>query len=211
MRKESSSVRLFQSDFLEQFTHVHPITPLVMWSPVIAILIYRSFAVHALSVGAFAVLGFAGLFLWTFTEYLLHRFAFHFPATSPTGKRIVYIMHGLHHDDPSDPTRLVMPPLPALIYAVFLFFVYRALLGPAYVEPFFAFFLVGYLAYDYIHYYVHHFTPKNRVGKYLRRYHLVHHFKDHSAKWGVSNPLWDYVFGTVEEPSREEPAGKAGR
>lgn len=192
------SVRLFKSDFLERFTHVHPIVPFLIWAPIVSILIYRSFAVHALGIVEFFLYGAMGLFVWTLTEYLLHRFAFHYPAKGPIGNRIVYIMHGLHHDDPVDPTRLVMPPLPAVIYAMILFPVFRFAVGATHAEAFIAFFMIGYLAYDYIHYYVHHFNPKNKVGKYLKRYHLVHHFADHDAKWGVSNPLWDYVFGTVK-------------
>lgn len=192
------SVRLFKSDFLEQFTHVHPAVPFLIWAPIVSVLIYRSFAVHALGVGEFFLYGAMGLFVWTLTEYVLHRFAFHYPAKGPIGNRIVYIMHGLHHDDPIDPTRLVMPPLPAVIYALILFPIFRFAVGATHAEVFIAFFMIGYLAYDYIHYYVHHFNPKNKVGKYLKRYHLVHHYADHDAKWGVSNPLWDYVFRTVE-------------
>ncbi|MBC7385840.1 MAG: sterol desaturase family protein [Cryobacterium sp.] len=192
------SVRLFKSDFLETFTHVHPAVPLILWVPVIVALTYRSFSVHGNSLGGFALFAFFGLFIWTLTEYLLHRFAFHFPATSPRGRRFVYIMHGLHHEDPADPTRLVMPPLPAFIYAFLLFTLFRLTIGSEHVEAFMAAFMVGYLAYDYTHFYVHHFVPKNRIGKYLKRYHMVHHYSDHDAKWGVSNPLWDYIFRTTE-------------
>ncbi len=192
------SVRLFASDFWEKFTHVHPVIPLLVWVPVIAALIYRSFAVHRIPGLEFALVSAAGLFTWTLIEYALHRFIFHYPAKTPFGNRMVYILHGLHHEDPQDPTRLVMPPVPALIYSTVLFVSFRALFGPVLVEPFFASFLAGYLAYDYVHYYVHHFTPKNAVGKYLKRYHMIHHFSNYDAKWGVSNPLWDYVFSTVE-------------
>lgn len=193
-----SKVRLFENDFLERFTHVHPIVPLLLWTPVISYLYWHSVTIglSSLQIWSWSLVG---LIVWTLTEYVLHRFAFHFPAESRAGKRFVYILHGLHHDDPNDPTRLVMPPVPAIFYASLLFFAFRAVVGPEAIYPFFACFMIGYLAYDYIHYYVHHFVPRNAVGKYLRRYHLVHHFKDHSAKWGVSSPLWDYVFGTVEE------------
>jgi sterol desaturase/sphingolipid hydroxylase (fatty acid hydroxylase superfamily) len=201
------SVRLFKSDFWEKFTHVHPVIPLLVWVPVIAILIYRSFAVHAVPALEFAAVFAAGLFIWSLIEYVLHRFVFHYPAKSAFGNRMVYILHGLHHEDPQDPTRLVMPPLPALIYSTILFIAFRAVFGPVLVEPFFASFLVGYLAYDYVHYYVHHFTPKYAVGKYLKRYHMIHHFSHYDAKWGVSNPLWDYVFRTVE--ARPSLDGKA--
>src|SRR5690606_28154830 len=118
----------------------------------------------------------------TWVEYMLHRFVFHFPAKGPLMSRFVYVVHGLHHEDPQDPTRLVMPPLPAFIYSSILYLGFRALLGPMWVDAFFAGFLVGYLAYDYIHYYVHHFHPKNPVGKFLKRYHMLHHYSDYESR-----------------------------
>jgi len=192
-------IRIFQSDFWERTTFIHPIVPLIMWVPVIAALIYRSFGVHSLSLFTFSVMALLGVLVWTLMEYVLHRFAFHFEAKGPFGKRIVYIMHGLHHDDANDPMRLVMPPVPALIYAASLFLIFRVFLGARQIEAFFAFFLIGYLAYDYIHYYVHHFAPKNPVGKYLKHFHMVHHYSKEGANWGVSSPLWDYVFGSLEK------------
>lgn len=203
------SVRLFKSDLLEKFTHVHPVVPALFWIPIVGLLTYRSFAVHENTLLDFLGYGFLGLFFWTFIEYFLHRFVFHYPAKSPLGNRIIYLMHGLHHEDPADPTRLVMPPTPALIYAAILFPTFRFFLGATYVEAFIAFFLVGYLAYDYIHYYVHHFNPKNPVGKFLKKFHLMHHFADYESRWGVSNPLWDYVFGTAE--SKNESKDHASR
>ena len=202
------SVRLFKSDFLERFTHSHPIVPLLIWTPVIGFLIYRSFAVHQNSVLEFLAYGFLGLFVWSLAEYVLHRFVFHYPAKSKFGLRMVYLVHGLHHEDPLDKTRLVMPPLPAAIYSAMLFPIFRAVIGAAYAEAFIACFLVGYLCYDYIHYYVHHFTPKFALGKYLKRYHLQHHYSNYDSKWGVSNPLWDYVFGTVENRASEKSTTK---
>jgi sterol desaturase/sphingolipid hydroxylase (fatty acid hydroxylase superfamily) len=203
------SVRLFESDLLEKFTHVHPIVPLLIWAPVVAILIYRSLVTHGNTVLDFLGYGFLGLIFWTFIEYTLHRFVFHYPAKSALGNRLVYLMHGLHHEDPADPTRLVMPPAPAAIYALILFPTFRYFLGPVHVEAFIAFFVLGYLAYDYIHYFVHHFTPRTPVGKFLKKHHLMHHFADYESKWGVSNPLWDYIFGTVV--SKGESKDRASR
>ena len=95
-----------------------------------------------------------------------------------------------------------MPPVAAMILACVLYSIFRVFLGPTFVEPFFAFFLIGYLCYDYIHYAVHHFTPRTRVGKMLKQSHMNHHFVSHDSRWGVSSPFWDYVFGTLEEPKR---------
>lgn len=199
MAKKYQSIRIFKSDALERFTHVHPITPLVLWVPVIAYLFYLSSAIDHLSGSEVIRWAAAGFFIWTLFEYVLHRFIFHWTAQSPLQERIVYLMHGLHHDDPVDPTRLVMPPAAGLFLAVILFCIFRLVLGPLIIHGFFGGFLVGYLCYDYIHYAVHHFTPRTRIGKYLKQSHMTHHYVSHNARWGVSSPIWDYVFGTVVE------------
>jgi sterol desaturase/sphingolipid hydroxylase (fatty acid hydroxylase superfamily) len=198
-RKPYPSIRVFQSPYLEALTHVHPITPLVFWVPVIAFLLYRSVNVHEFGWVAIASMAISGLFVWTLAEYLLHRYVFHYEGTHPITKRLHFLIHGLHHDDPNDPTRLVMPPAGGALIAFPLYLGFRAVLGPAWVDPFFAFFLVGYLCYDYIHFATHHFRPRTRVGKFLKQHHMLHHFAEHGSRWGVSSPMWDYVFGTLEE------------
>ncbi|MGZ3688162.1 MAG: sterol desaturase family protein, partial [Bdellovibrionota bacterium] len=75
----------------------------------------------------------------------------------------------------------------------------RPILGPIYWQPFYAFFIIGYLTYDYIHYSVHHFRPRTAVGKRLKQLHMNHHFVSHEALWGVSSPLWDVIFRTMHE------------
>ena len=202
MGKPHQSIRIFKSDFCEFFTHVHPITPLLIWAPVIAWLFYHAFSAVGLSALAVGGLAVFGLFFWTFMEYVLHRFVFHFPTTSARGERFIYIMHGLHHDDPVDPTRLVMPPFASVCIAIILYAGFRLIFGPAYVAPFFAGFLIGYLCYDYTHYAVHHFTPRTRIGKFIKQSHMNHHYVNPDTRWGVSSPLWDIVFGTYEVSER---------
>ena len=205
MGKRHESIRIFKSSFLEKFTHVHPLTPLILWTPVIAWLLWRSREVHGLSFLAIGLLGFLGLFIWSFTEYTLHRYIFHLKPKNHFQSRLQFIIHGLHHDDPIDPTRLVMPPLAGIGIAIVLFTFFRLIFGGVWVEPFFAFFLVGYLCYDYIHFSVHHFTPRTVFGKYLRQSHMIHHFVNSHSRWGVSSPLWDIVFGTYEPLKKEQP------
>lgn len=201
--KPYKSVRIFKNDLLERLTHVHPITPLVLWAPMIAWLVWRSLTLHGMSVLTVGLMGAAAILVWTLTEYLLHRFAFHFPAQSKLGERVVFLIHGLHHDDPIDPTRLVMPPFPAIVFAAILYSLFRAILGPVWVEPFFAFFLLGYLWYDYTHFAVHHFTPKTKFGRMLKQHHMLHHYVSSEIRMGVSTPLWDYVFGTLKEAPKK--------
>jgi sterol desaturase/sphingolipid hydroxylase (fatty acid hydroxylase superfamily) len=195
-----STVRVFENPFLEKFTRVHPIIPLLMWGPFSLFLMWRTLFVHELGVGALLGMGFLALVLWTLTEYLLHRFVFHFRAVTPFEKRIAFLIHGLHHDDPNDPMRLVMPPFPAVVLCVIFYSLFRAIFGPVWVEPFFAFFIVGYLGYDYIHYGIHHFPCRSAAAKLVKKHHMQHHFITPDARYGVSSPLWDHVFRTLAQP-----------
>ncbi len=201
MRKHSGeSIRLFENDFLESLSHVHPIMPLVVWSPIILFLFYRAATIDSLTATYFVVFFFVGLLVWTLTEYLLHRYIFHFNAKSELGKRFVFMFHGLHHDDPQDPTRLVMPPVPAILIVSVLWQIFALVVPGQFMNVFMANFLIGYLCYDYIHYATHHFPMTSPLGKYLRKYHLQHHYSGEASKYGVSNPLWDYIFKTVTGP-----------
>ena len=69
-----SSARLFKNDFLESLTHVHPIVPLLFWSPVVVFLLWRSLTIHELAAMQVAAMMLPGLIIWTLAEYLLHRF-----------------------------------------------------------------------------------------------------------------------------------------
>ncbi len=199
---DQKPIRLFKSDFLEFFTHIHPAVVLVIWTPVVAYCL----AVAVRPGGASPVdlsLGFlAGLFLWTFAEYTLHRFVFHFPPRTPRQERLVFLFHGVHHAQPQCKTRLVMPPavsipLALLFYGAF-HLVLTTLLGiPASVAPTFAGFVAGYLVYDMTHYATHHFAMRRGFLKFLKHYHMQHHYKTPTARFGVSSPLWDMVFGTM--------------
>jgi sterol desaturase/sphingolipid hydroxylase (fatty acid hydroxylase superfamily) len=196
MEMQGQSVRLFENDWLERLSHVHPLTPLLVWAPVIAWLLWRSLAMHRLSLGTVAGLAAAGLLAWTLTEYLVHRFLFHLQPRSRAAQRLVFVVHGVHHATPDDPTRLLMPTAPAITAFALLYALFWALLGHPWVEPFFAFFLVGYLAYDYTHLAVHRGRLTTRHGRFLRRWHMLHHHATPGARWGVSSPLWDHIFRT---------------
>ncbi len=189
------SIRMFKSDFLEKFTHIHPILPILIWGPVSGYFFYKSRNLENLEI----LLTFlAGIFVWTLTEYVLHRWVFHYEAKTKWGQRLIFILHGVHHDDPQDPTRLVFAPPMGIIVFTILYNFFAIFVAPKYFACFMGSFLVGYLWYDYTHYATHHFPMTSKLGKYLRAYHLQHHYSKVPKKYGVSNPLWDYVFRTVD-------------
>jgi dihydroceramide fatty acyl 2-hydroxylase len=199
MPRADRSVRLFRNRLLEHLSLVHPVFPVLFWTPVIGWLLQRSVVVHHLGAGTVVVLAGAGLAVWSLAEYVIHRFVFHLAPSSPGGKRLQYIVHGVHHDHPRDPLRLLMPPAPAAVVATMLYGLFRVVLGPAWVDPFFASFLTGYLLYDYTHLALHRRNPRTRLGRYLRRRHMLHHFVTPDARWGVTSPFWDWVFRTTGE------------
>jgi sterol desaturase/sphingolipid hydroxylase (fatty acid hydroxylase superfamily) len=145
-----------------------------------------------------------GLFLWTLAEYTLHRFVFHFPAKGKKMERIVFLFHGIHHAQPQIKTRLVMPPvvsipLAALFYGLFVLVFNVIFKNPLWVAPVFSGFIIGYLVYDLTHYATHHFPMRSGYAKFIKRYHMQHHYKTPDKRFGVSSPLWDMVFGTKPE------------
>ena len=201
MRRRDTRVRVFDNDVLEWLTRVHPVVPALFWAPLVGYLLWRSFAVHQLRGSVVAALSVGGLIAWTFTEYVAHRFVFHLAPGSPTRRRVQFIVHGVHHEDPDDPTRMLMPPIPSVIATAALYGLFRIILGSVWVDPFFASFLVGYLAYDYTHLAIHYGTPRTALWRYLRRRHMLHHFVTPDARWGVTSPLWDWIFRTTGERS----------
>jgi dihydroceramide fatty acyl 2-hydroxylase len=192
------SPRMFESDFLDRFSRVHPLVPLAFFLPMVALLAGLGIDRVGTGPGVLWILG--GGFFWTFSEYWLHRTVFHFEPDHPLGRRLHFIIHGVHHDHPNDRMRLVMPPSASLPLATGFLLFFRVALGPQDWLAFGAGFLLGYLVYDMTHYHLHHHTPKTRFGRRLREQHMRHHFQDHESGFGVSSPAWDYVFGT--KPSR---------
>jgi sterol desaturase/sphingolipid hydroxylase (fatty acid hydroxylase superfamily) len=184
---------MFQSRLLDACSRVHPSVPVIVFGPAIVAM----FAWQLSSVSLAAALGLAlvGYALWTLFEYWLHRLVFHFEPQQGIGARLHWIIHGVHHDHPNDPLRLVMPPAVSVPLAALVFLVLRLAFGgdaPGIAAGFYA----GYLIYDMIHYYVHHFRPRGPLGRMLRERHMRHHFQDDTKGFGISAPYWDEVFRT---------------
>ncbi len=190
----NASPRLFENAILDRLSRVHHLVPVILYAPPVMLLMYFSCVRIAAST---TVVGFAaGYITWTLTEYFGHRFLFHAEFPGKLGARIHYLIHGVHHDHPSDPLRLVMPPLLSAPIMAASFVILRPICGPMLILPVWAGFIAGYIAYDMVHYHVHHAQPRTWAGRMLRRRHMLHHFRDSSLWFGVSAPWWDDLFGT---------------
>ena len=189
-----ASPRMFESDLLDRLSRVHPSVPIFLFVP--AIVVLTVLAAERMSGWALIGLAAGGYLFWTFSEYWIHRVIFHFEPEDGIGARLHWIIHGVHHDHPNDPLRLVMPPSVSVPLATLFCVCFWLVLGGPWYLAFSAGFLAGYLIYDMMHYYLHHHRPTTRLGRRLRELHMRHHFQDDTSGFGISAPYWDFVFRT---------------
>ena len=155
--------------------------------------LWRGFARETGVLGTLGLFG-VGLLIWSMIEYGLHlRWVFHHTFKQNLDG---FLVHGYHHEFPEDPYRLVAPPLMSWPLGAVIASVYLLTFGPHRAWQVFAGTSVGYVAYDWIHYYTHHARPKYWLGKRLRRYHMLHHHKHWDKGYGISTPFWDLILRT---------------
>jgi len=152
---------------------------------------------HGLSALSVVVFVASGFLSWGLIEYVLHRFIFHYDAQSRTGRKLLYYAHISHHDDPERRSR----HLASLILSTPIAAVYWLLAWAATGSWRAASLLLvgmggGYLYYQWIHFQCHHGKSRLRVLRYLRRYHLLHHHQTPELRFGVTSPIFDFVFRT---------------
>ena len=196
-KSRARGFKVLKNDFLERwFGTSHWAMPGVWFIPVISLCLWDGLRRPEVGLGIAALCWAGGLLTWTFVEYWLHRWVFHLkPAKNMFLREIQYVMHGYHHDFPDDPGRLVAPPVLSWPLALVVGTLHWLVLGP-YWTVVFAGTVTGYLGYDWMHYYCHHAVPGWSLGKFMRRFHLEHHFGTAHSQFGLSSPLWDLVFKT---------------
>lgn len=224
------TVRMFEKDWMETFSRVHPWVPHAIYVPVVAWMIWRG---AGAGLGTLEILGLfaAGGVAWSVVEWLLHQFVFHEIADDEVEmavkrkvaqmdpdqpivsnleswrEKFFFVAHGVHHHFPADPKRLVMPPSVSVPLALVFYVLFDALLGGTVTPPFFAGFVTGYLFYDSFHYAIHFIRPGGRLEALMYRLgkgHMRHHFSDPDKDYGVSTPIWDLLLGTYDEEEQAQ-------
>ena len=196
VHNKNISPPMFENKFFDYFSRVHFSIVLIVYVPVVCWFLYQSVYNYNLAFTIIITLLLFGLFCWSIMEYTLHRFVFHYHPVSKAGKRIHFILHGVHHDFPSDSRRLVMPPGASIPLAVVIWYACYAIFGSVYAAPFFSGFVIGYIVYDMSHYAVHHLNYKNKLFQTIKKHHMLHHYKDPNAGFGFTSKIWDQAFGT---------------
>jgi sterol desaturase/sphingolipid hydroxylase (fatty acid hydroxylase superfamily) len=196
--KNKGSKQLFTNPILERLSRTHIAVPLTIFSLYAAALLYWSITHTSLTAAFTTAMFFTGAVSFTLIEYLVHRYIFHMGTYTRFREKFQYTVHGVHHEYPKDKTRLAMPPLLSVSISTGLLFALRFFLGDI-TFSFLPGFLVGYAYYLAVHYMVHVYQPPKNFLKVLWINHAVHHYKHGEYVFGVSSPLWDYVFGTMKE------------
>lgn len=197
-----SSGRMFENDFLEACSRVHPAVPFILYIPLVLFLLAHGFVNHGMTLGWAAAFFPLGWVTWSLMEYGIHRYFFHWEGSGPITRRIHDIAHGYHHKYPDDPKRLVMP-IGASVPLALLSGLLLSLAGrPEATIPYFCGIVCGYLFYDYTHWSTHYRNPRTAWGKAMRAHHMAHHFAVHDKNFGISHRWVDVIFGTlrVREP-----------
>ncbi|WP_349239776.1 sterol desaturase family protein [Patulibacter sp. SYSU D01012] len=191
-----ASPPMFRTVTVDRLTRVHPAVPLVVFLPVVVL--QSALALRADDrVGTFALLFALGFALWGLVEYWVHRVVFHIEPEEGFGARLHWMVHGVHHDHPNDPLRLVMPPAVSVPGIALFTLLFALALGTGAGLAVAAGFTLGYVVYDTTHHHLHHHRPRTRAGRWLREAHMRHHFQDDHAGFGISSPWWDVVFRTL--------------
>ena len=142
--------------------------------------------------GTFLLLLSAGWFMWTFAEYVIHRFLMH--ELIVPGKKDELFKHHHHHQNPSELVvgwthRLLIGVLGGLMMAL-------AIVYDRYPFTILTGFFIGFLFYNFLHYLLH-----RPLGKYLlpkvQRAHILHHTRYPNCGYSFSTIFWDWLFDTL--------------
>jgi 4-hydroxysphinganine ceramide fatty acyl 2-hydroxylase len=142
-----------------------------------------------------------GALTFYLSEYGFHRFAFH--AEPSRFAFVRKLQHRLHYDHHTEPDRLDLLFLPvwflipnlAVTALVFALLFGSSVTGSAMFGVVLAIF-----HYEWVHYVAHiPYQPRTALGRWIKQYHLRHHFISEKFWFGVSNPSMDFVGGTFKQ------------
>ena len=170
---------------------------------VLAVAIAGAAVLFVLGRVPFAWLGaLIGALVFFSSEYTTHRFLFH--AKPSKTAWVLALQHRLHYDHHIDPPKLELLFLPlwfVIPVTATYFGVYYAITRNVTLTISLVFGSVcALMYYEWVHYVAHvPFVPVTPFGKYIKKYHLWHHFKNERFWFGVTNPSMDYAWGTYRD------------
>lgn len=195
--------RLYKNRFLNYLTYSHILVPWALFVPVILFFLYQTYqrvSGETSAVLQATALFLTGWFIWSFYEYIVHRFLLHNKPKSAWAKKWAFRMHGVHHAYPNDRTHMLMAPVASIPLAFVFYLFFYSILGPKDMAPAFAGFTFGCLLDDTLHYWVHVYNWNIPAFQKLKKFHMRHHFVNPDETYGFLSSFWDRVYGHYQAP-----------
>jgi sterol desaturase/sphingolipid hydroxylase (fatty acid hydroxylase superfamily) len=182
--------------------------PYIFYTVVLSLMQYGVVTSGASSLASAVALFGAGLLTWGLYEYATHRWVLHREPKAEGFNLPGNVTHLRHHADPNSLQRLNVQLSESIPVCVVYYLLAWALTGSWQAAThLFTGLMAGYFFYEYLDFQAHHGTSRGRLTRYFRKYHLQHHHYDATVRFGVTSPLFDYIFGTFHIEKR----GGAGR
>ena len=125
--------------------------------------------------------------VWSFTEYMFHRYLLH---------TIFYSHHNKHHDYPNKKSIIHTPMLLVVLNWFLYVSLFQNILSIPVQTSYYIFFPMNYLAFEYTHLLSHSYVGNNNIILNAKQYHRLHHFTP-NTNYSFVTPFWDYLFGTL--------------
>ena len=149
----------------------------------------------------------AGLLTWGLYEYAVHRWVLHREPKAEGFNLPCNLTHLRHHADPNSLQRLNVQLTESVPVCIVYYLLAWVLTGSWQAAThLYTGLMAGYFFYEYLDFQAHHGTSRGRLTRYFRKYHLQHHHYDATVRFGVTSPLFDYLFGTFHVERRARAA-----
>lgn len=125
--------------------------------------------------------------IWSFTEYMFHRFLLH---------NILYTHHKKHHTYPNKLSIINTPMSMVVLNWILYYFIFKLLVNPHIISSYFIFFPLNYLSFETTHLLSHSYNGSNNIILNAKQYHKLHHINE-NVNYSFVTPFWDYMFGTL--------------
>ena len=125
--------------------------------------------------------------IWSFTEYMFHRFILH---------NILYTHHKKHHTYPNKLSLINTPMSMVVLNWILYYFIFKLLVNPHIILSYYIFFPLNYLSFETTHLLSHSYNGSNNIILNAKQYHKLHHINEH-VNYSFVTPFWDYLFGTL--------------
>ncbi|HKE55269.1 MAG TPA: sterol desaturase family protein [Pyrinomonadaceae bacterium] len=180
--------------------------PFIFYSLTLCLLHAATLNTGAPSLPAAVALSATGLLSWGLIEYVVHRWVLH-RVPRANFNLPGNLTHLRHHENPLALQRLTVQLSESLPVCVVYFLLAWAISGSWQSATYlFTGLIAGYCFYEYLDFQAHHGTSQSRLARYFRRHHLLHHHYDATVRFGVTSPLFDYLFGTFQLEQKKSTA-----